>query len=78
MEKLSENAYIHLSLYEDENNILFEIKNNFDPNEINSKSGVGLENLRRRLTLLYKNNYNLVIQQAKDVYTVRLKIPRDA
>ena len=78
VEKLSENAYIHLNLYEDENNILFEIKNNFDPNEINSKSGVGLENLRRRLTLLYKNNYNLVIQQAKDVYTVRLKIPRDA
>jgi LytS/YehU family sensor histidine kinase len=43
------------------------------PNE--EKGGVGLANVRKRLRLLYDNNYTLRIQDNPDIYTVELTIP---
>ncbi len=39
------------------------------------KGGVGLANVRKRLDLLYADNYTLDIQDAPDVFTVNLVIP---
>ena len=39
------------------------------------KGGVGLANVRKRLNLLYDNDYTLNIQDATDIYTVELNIP---
>ena len=39
------------------------------------ESGVGLANVRRRLDLLYKNQYMLNIRKDDDTYEVELKIP---
>ena len=41
----------------------------------NNKGGVGLTNIRKRLNLLYDNNYTLRIQDNPDIYTVELNIP---
>ena len=43
------------------------------PNE--EKGGVGLANVKKRLNLLYDNNYTLNIQDGTDVYNVELTIP---
>jgi LytS/YehU family sensor histidine kinase len=43
------------------------------PNE--EKGGVGLQNVKQRLNLLYDNNYTLNIQDESDVYHVELTIP---
>ncbi len=40
-----------------------------------SASGIGIENSRKRLDLLYGNKYKLDIQEGKDVYYVKLEIP---
>ena len=44
-ENLRENAFVHIKLVANNNEISFEIENNFDPNEINEKPGIGLTNL---------------------------------
>ena len=54
IESLAENAFIHIDLYEDKNFICFDIENNFDPNDQNESTGIGLNNLKKRLSLLYK------------------------
>ena len=47
-----------------------------NPDEENDKKGgVGLANIRKRLNLLYDNNYTLHIQNFPDIYTVELVIP---
>ena len=38
-------------------------------------NGVGIKNIKRRLNLIYGNNYNLEIKDDPDKYTVTLKIP---
>jgi two-component system, LytTR family, sensor kinase len=38
------------------------------------KGGIGLTNVRRRLELLYKNNYHLEIEDLPDAYKVNLRI----
>ena len=43
------------------------------PNQ--EKGGVGLTNVRKRLKLLYDNNYTLHIQDNSDIYQVQLTIP---
>ena len=41
----------------------------------NMKGGVGLSNVRRRLDLLFPNDYTLDIKEEEDTYTVKLEIP---
>ena len=39
-----------------------------------SENGIGLENIKRRLDLLYENNYQLDIETRPDHYYVRLML----
>lgn len=65
VETLSDSAYIYMNLHEKKGHIHFEIENNFEPNTTIESKGIGLSNLNRRLDLLYKNDYNLHIEQPK-------------
>jgi hypothetical protein len=78
IETLSENAYIHLNLTETDDSIIFEIENNYDLDEINTEHGIGLENLQRRLSLLYKNKYKMLVTNENETYKVSLNIPKNA
>ena len=42
--------------------------------EINHNSGIGIKNIRRRLDLLYGDNYTLEIVQKDDVFNVNLQL----
>ena len=74
VETLSDAAFIHLSLTNEHNSIHFSIENNFDPNEHNSEKGIGLDNLKQRLQLIYPKSHTLTIEKSKKMYKVDLKI----
>ena len=78
IESLSENAFIHIDLYEDSKFICFDIENNFDPNDQNESTGIGLNNLKKRLSLLYKDKHEYTVNVTDSVYKTKLKISKDA
>jgi len=55
----------------------FELKNNYEETENWNKknSGIGVENVKQRLKLLYKKDeYNLKITRQNNIFTVQLKL----
>ena len=74
VEKLTENAYIHIGLITENGNILFEIENNFEKPESNQEVGIGLDNLKQRLQLLYPKKHQLIIESSNSVYKFTLKL----
>ncbi|CAM1369233.1 Histidine kinase [Tenacibaculum soleae] len=79
-----ENAFKHGSQINDvlKINIYLETKNNFLFFEINNstknnstiKKGIGLDNIRKRLNMLYNNKYQLNIDRNENLFNVQLKI----
>ena len=81
-----ENAFKHGSLIDGflkvdikvllvEDRLQFEIKNTYLNDEIlSNKEGIGLENIKKRLKLLYKNNHELQIKNSDNLYIVNLTI----
>ncbi len=66
---------IHFENIKDEQ-LLFCAKNNFNVNNVaTKKQGIGIENVRRRLELLYKNKYSLETKIIDNTFNVLLKIP---
>ncbi|MDD2952226.1 MAG: histidine kinase [Parabacteroides sp.] len=62
------------------NQIQTEIRNSISPSQsANHKEGqgIGLENLKRRLDLLYPNRYNLDIKRTESLFVVKLTISVD-
>ena len=67
------NIDIEISLIK--NQLLFSIQNTIlNDNFENKKNGIGLGNIQKRLELLYKDNYELEIQNKDNLFSVSLKI----
>jgi LytS/YehU family sensor histidine kinase len=75
-----EKSFIHIELKQDLDSILFTCMNSLSvQNKItNPYSGVGLENIKKRLNLLYNSNYTLQIAEKESSFEVYLKIPTHA
>ncbi|MFV0291200.1 MAG: sensor histidine kinase [Mangrovibacterium sp.] len=67
-------AFIHAHLSVVGKNLIYEVENSLSHDTI-ELSGVGLDNLRKRLSLLFKENYRLTITPEAEKYTVELIIP---
>ena len=78
IETITENAFIHINLYEDTEFIYFKIENNFDTKEISEAKGIGLTNLKRRLVLIYPKKHELNSCKENNTYKVTLKISKHA
>jgi hypothetical protein len=65
---------ININLKVDENRLNFAVENTAKNNK-NSKKGIGLENIRKRLEMLYPKKYFFEISQEEQVFKVNLKIP---
>lgn len=74
VENLRKNAYVHLNLTAHQNAINFKIENNFDATEESQEEGIGLQNLKRRLELVYPKNHTLTTSKTDDVYYANLNI----
>jgi len=64
---------INIDLSSNEDAINFYIENSNSKSE-HTKKGIGLENMQKRLDLLYKNKYTLTIDNTIDLYKVHLKL----
>lgn len=75
VEKLRKDAFVHISLKATQQQVDFEIENNFDAEEMSEKGGIGLNNLKKRLDLVYLKKHELEISPADgDVYKIRLRL----
>jgi len=68
-------SFIHVVVSVDENLILFACVNSIAPRQTESKGGVGLENVKKRLELIYKDNYSLDIKSESATFDVKLSLP---
>lgn len=71
-------SYIHLKIEYADGMVTSTFKNSRHPGfpERKSTPGIGLENVRKRLALIYgEKNYTLDIRELEDSYTVKLIIP---
>jgi len=76
-----EKAWLVLEVSVKENEIIFKaensIKNTVQIAEGDIASGIGLQNVKRRLELLYAGKYDLIVENDKNTYLVILKLRND-
>ena len=69
------NAWVNISLKIDQNSCIYIVENSKLPTQtIGEKSGIGLQNVRRRLELSYPAQYELIEEDRNDSYFVQLKL----
>lgn len=70
-------SFVEISLQPHADRLLFSCRNSRPEikHDEKMKGGVGLCNVRRRLDLLFPNDYTLDIKEEGDTYTVKLEIP---
>ena len=71
-----EESFINITLTTNEDQLHLVIENSkADQNKIREYAGIGIENTRKRLELLFGKRYTLDIIDNKDLFTVNLSIP---
>lgn len=63
-----------IELHGNEKEIFFSVVNKIGSQQKDKDGGIGLENVRRRLQLLYPARYELVIDKQNDIFKIVLKI----
>jgi LytS/YehU family sensor histidine kinase len=75
LQSISANNFAHFSLALQENELYFEAKNSVDKIlDAQSQSGTGLENLSKRLMLIYPDNHLLHIENKGGVFKITLQL----
>jgi two-component system, LytTR family, sensor histidine kinase AlgZ len=74
VEKLRNDAFVHIHLKATKQMVDFEIENNFDVEETRGPEGIGLNNLRQRLELVYQNRHELDMSTDANLYKIRLRL----
>lgn len=71
-------GFVSILLKETEDQLIFEVKNSINPqrtiNNDPTKGGIGINNVQKRLELIYPNEHQLSILEEKDVFKVKLII----
>ncbi|TKC10297.1 hypothetical protein FA048_08885 [Pedobacter polaris] len=74
IDKLSDKNQIEITLTALDGNLLFKTVNSSNKNTVD-KGGFGIENLKKRLTILYGNRFELHTELIANCYTAYFKIP---
>lgn len=67
-------SHIDATLYCDDNILIFECKNSFKEQTMKDFGGIGIENIRKRLQLLYPSKHSLKISKNENIFSVTLEI----
>jgi hypothetical protein len=72
----NDKIFIHISIKTWGNRILFSVVNSYDPNDRSTgvAGGFGLDNVKKRLELLYAGEYHLVQEDSDNTYKVMLQL----
>lgn len=76
-ERTGDNPVIKISLSSSDTHLIFKCVNYYNAEKLYNDrpvGGIGLENVRRRLMLLYPDRHNLQIAKEKNIFEVKLKI----
>jgi two-component system LytT family sensor kinase len=77
--RLKRKSWIHMSLYQKEDQLHFDVRNSIHPKASEDPerdhSGIGLENVRQRLHLLYPGTHELIIRESPEEFYIHLNIP---
>lgn len=69
---------IKIGLKVKDNSVNFVVQNKFDEKESGqSRGGLGLKNLEKRLKLYFENNYSYKVSKEDSIYTVQLELVLD-
>lgn len=68
-------SFVHVSVVKEGGKLVFRCANSRIPGSDPVQHGIGLENTRKRLNLLYGDNYTLHIDEGEDIYDILLIIP---
>jgi two-component system, LytTR family, sensor histidine kinase AlgZ len=73
---VSNDAFVNISIELDGDNCRYFVENSklIKPEKINEKSGIGLQNVKRRLELSYPNKYSLNVSETDTIYKVDLSL----
>ena len=81
--KDDQKTWINMNIWIKDHQLSFTIENNlpietihFETEKIKTQSGIGLQNVRKRLELLYPKQYELIIEK-EDSYLVKLNLRLD-
>jgi len=76
VESLRQDAYIDISLQTEPKTgtVQFKIRNNFEQQEATDNKGIGLQNLKKRLELLYPNRHTLDIEKEDSEFSLTLQL----
>ena len=74
VEKATENAFVHIQLIENDTKISFTVKNDYETEGVSKNVGIGLNNLKDRLNLLYPDKYQLFNSIENNIYSATLEI----
>lgn len=74
IEPADDTASLNLSLINNDTALVFSCENSFDPDEVNEIKGIGIDNLRKRLELLYPDRYTLEITTIANIFKAELKL----
>lgn len=73
LESSEKDAFLHLCLESNGQQLVFSCKNSVEGRKA-EKTGIGLENLKRRLALLYPEGHELIIQDCEHTFTAIIKL----
>ncbi|WP_299252626.1 sensor histidine kinase [uncultured Aquimarina sp.] len=69
-------SYIHIRINVTSQNIVFQIENSIPKEKIQKDNvgGIGLENVKKRLSILYPESHQLEINESKEIFEIMLNI----
>ncbi|CAL2092295.1 Histidine kinase [Tenacibaculum sp. 190524A05c] len=73
IDSLTENAFLEIEIKTGKSYIFFSVKNNYASTNTNHK-GIGLDNLKQRLAIMYPNKHKLNINTTNNKYELSLYI----
>ncbi|MDY8135496.1 sensor histidine kinase [Aquimarina sp. 2201CG5-10] len=73
VESLMENAFIRIEISTTNSSIFFKIRNNYEFTGLKN-NGIGLDNLQKRLMMIYPNKHKLEITKPEGIYELSLSI----
>ncbi|MBO7220150.1 MAG: histidine kinase [Alistipes sp.] len=69
-------SYIYIDIKSEDGYVVGRFENSVNPTKRNSKPGIGLENVHKRLDLIYGDRYDLQIEERENNYCITLNIPQ--
>ena len=67
-------CWINIHAYEEDNRFVFQVSNSRPPKSENTIGGLGMENVQRRLSLLYPERHSLTVMEENEIYSVKLEL----